>query len=211
VLAGDITRYVAGKSEYADFCVDRNSLVIEEMWYANGGLIRRHVATHVKIDPPIDPKVFAIEVPRTPGLDPGSVEKIDPKTTAGLHLWALPHKPKGFEALGRYAVTVSSAAIPQAQNALPAPGPNSTTDVYVRGPDLLVIDQGASLTAVTQHDSRPKRRVKLRGLRNGVVIIDGRMSEVRGETKDGSVVRVFGTLPPSQLLKFARELRPTGV
>jgi hypothetical protein len=208
ITAGDIQRYVPDKGEYADFCMDRNGLVIEEMWTSKNELLRRRVATTVKVDPALDQDLFAVKTPRTPGVDPGAVDRIDRPTDRAV--WTLRRRPKGFEALGRYSVTISSAAIPQQQSPIPIPGPTSTTEVYIRGPDLLVVDQDPSLAGLVKSDTRPKRRVKLPRLRNGELIIDGRMSEVRGETKDGSIVRVFGTLPPSELLKLANELRPPG-
>jgi len=210
ILAGDIQRYKNDPKNYADFCIDRNGLVIEEMWYSKGALLRRRVARMVKIAPRISSSVFEAKVKETPGIDPGEIERVD-RTSVGRHpLWALPKTPKGFTNRGRYGVRISSAAVPQSSQLFPVSGPASTTDVYTRGADLLLVDQDPSLASYVRSDSRPKEKVKLGRLRNGVLIVDARMSEVRGETEDGSFVRVLGTLPPSELLKIARGLRPLG-
>jgi hypothetical protein len=128
-------------------------------------------------------------------------------TGAGGGLWVLPRTPKGFESLGRYGVVIPQAAVPSSGETVPGPGPSSTTDVYVRGPDLLVVDQDPSLVRIIQQDSRAQRRVKVANLRNARLIVDGRMSEIRGTTEDGSVVRIFGTVSPRELLLLARDLR----
>jgi hypothetical protein len=79
--------------------------------------------------------------------------------------------------------------------------------VYVRGPDLLVIDQDPSLASVTSSEGRQQRVVKVKGFKDARLIFDARMSEVRAEDDEGSIVRVYGTLPPSELLSYARTLR----
>jgi hypothetical protein len=207
VFAGDIEKYSPPGKEYADFCVDRNGIVIEEAWYINDELIRRRAAVEVEINPSIDRRLFDIDVPANPRTFRGQVERIGKTSSTGL--WVLPRTPKGFEALGRYAVVIPQAAVPSPGEPLPGPGPSSTTDVYVRGPDLLVVDQDPSLVRVIQQESRAQRKVKLPKLRDAKLIVDARMSEIRGRTTDGSVVRIFGTLPPSELLRLARQLRPS--
>jgi Tfp pilus assembly ATPase PilU len=76
------------------------------------------------------------------------------------------------------------------------------------GPDVLVVDQDPSLGILVNLENRPSRKVDLDGLRNGRVIVDARMSEVQGFAPDGSLVRVFGTLPPAELIDLAKRLRP---
>jgi hypothetical protein len=47
----------------------------------------------------------------------------------------------------------------------------------------------------------------VKGFKDARLIFDARMSEVRAEDDEGSIVRVYGTLPPSELLSYARTLR----
>lgn len=208
VFAGDVERYLPREGNYADFCVDRNGIVVEEFWVYRGRPIQRRVAVEVDIDPPIDASIFRIDIEPTPGAARGVVEKVDPDEVDETGLWELPETPEGFTSLGRYGVVIPQAAVPSIGGQSQGPGPSSTTDVYVRGPDLLVVDQDPSLLRVVENESRPTREVDVDGLKDAELIIDARMSEVRGITPDGSVVRIFGTLTPSELLDLARELEP---
>jgi hypothetical protein len=207
ISAGDLERYVPGIGNFADFCVDRNGIVVEEAWTLKGRLIQRRVAIDVRINPPISSKIFRIDVPPSREIDRGAVVRTKNRDTPGL--WVLPDTPKGFELLGRYGVVISSAAIPNTGGQAAGPGPASTSDVYVRGPDLLVVDQDPSLLPFIRQESRPVRSVRVPHLHNAKLIVDARMSEVRGIAPDGSVVRILGTLPPSKLLDLARRLRPS--
>jgi hypothetical protein len=119
----------------------------------------------------------------------------------------LPETPRGFDVLGRYGIVIPQAAIPQAAQQIPEPGPTSTSDVYVRGPDLLVVDQDPSLARLLRQESEHDRELDLPNLRNARLVIGARMSEVRAQTSDGSAVRVFGTLPPDEIVELARSLR----
>jgi hypothetical protein len=207
VFAGDIERYVGGRGNFADFCVDRNGLVIEEAWTFNGKLIRRRAAIEVRINPPIDRKVFEIEPAPSDEISRGAIHRLDDdQEIPGLYV--LPEPPDGFRLLGRYGIVIPSAALPDpGGGTVPGAGPSSTSDVYVRGPDLVVVDQDPSLVRIVQQESRDERSIKLPNLRNAKLIVDARMSEIRGRAGD-SVVRIFGTISPSELIKLARELRP---
>ena len=208
VSAGDIERYVPRSGNYADLCVDRNGIVVEEAWVYRNELIQRRAAVEVEIDPAIDRRVFEIDIDPSEGQFRGSVERLDPDEVDTEGLWVLPDLPRGFETLGRYGVVIPQAALPQTGGQVPGPGPSSTTDVYVRGPDLLVVDQDPSLVRFLQEASPGAREVDLPNLGDAMLIVDARMSEIRGQTADGSVVRLFGTLAPSELIDLARQLRP---
>ena len=208
VFAGDVERYEPAQGNYADFCVDRNGIVVEEYWVYRGRLIQRRVAVELEIDPAIDTSIFRIDVEPTQGAARGVVERLDPEDVDETGLWTLPATPSGFKSLGRYGVVIPQAAVPNVGGQPQGPGPSSTTDVYVRGPDLLVVDQDPSLLAVVENETRPTRKVDIEGLEDAELIIDARMSEVRGISPDGSVVRIFGTLSPDELLGLARRLRP---
>jgi hypothetical protein len=209
VFAGDVTPYKPGRGTYTDFCVDRNGLVVEEYWVNEDKLVRRRVATHVAIDPPLDEKLFEIDVPESKEVSRGVVQLIDedemPKSE--VPIWKLPRTPKGFDHLGRYLVVLSDQALPP-NSGIPAGGALSTADVYQRGRDIVVVDQDPSLAQRASLEKRLFRDVKLSNLRNEVLIVDARMSEIRGRTGDGSFVRLFGTLPPKDLIRLARGLRP---
>jgi hypothetical protein len=209
VFAGDVTRYQPGRGDYADFCVDRNGIVIEEYWVDKGELIRRRAATELDIDPSIDSDVFSITAEENPDIKRGAVERIKSEPSGeGIPLWTLPKTPKGYERLGRYAVVITPDAIPQTSQLVQTAGPSSTSDVYVRGPDVVVVDQDPSLVSFTSADKRPSKDLEIDGLSEAKLIIDGRMSEVRAKIAGGSIVRVFGTVEPKELIRLAKKLRP---
>jgi hypothetical protein len=205
VIAGDLTPYKGGTGDYADLCVDRNGIVIEEFWVKDSEPVRRRTATLVEIDPSLTEKTFRIEVPEKPGMDRGAVVPVKEGTGKG-ELWTLPDSPKGFEKVGRFGVLISSQALPRLSALAPSAAAASTSDVYVGGPDLIVVDQDPSLAQLINLESRPTRKVRIKGFTNAKLIVDARMSEVRASAPDGSIVRVFGTVPPSKLIELARRL-----
>lgn len=205
ILAGDLPAYEPGSGSYADFCIDRNGIVVEEYWVQDDELLRRRVALELEVDVPISKSVFRIDVPETPGMRRGSVDRIPSDEGSGL--WTLPKTPEGYDRLGRYAVVISPDSVPSAGGQLPAPPITSTSEVYVRGPELVVIDQDPSLAQATAREDRPSRDVEFEVLREGKVSLDARMSEVRAQTPDGSFVRVIGTIPTDELIDIADRLR----
>jgi hypothetical protein len=202
VSAGSLEPYKAGLGEFADFCVDRHGLVIEEAWTSRGRLILRRVAEKLAIDPPLSDDVFHIGVPRSAASLQGAIKRITPTKPR----WVIPHPPSGFRSLGVYTVTVPSIAVPQQPGGAPGVGPVSTTEVFVNGPDLLVVDQDPSLADYVKSDKRPARSADLGPLRDGRLVIDARLNEARGATSDGSFVRLLGTLSPSELAPLARSM-----
>src|SRR6185295_14718544 len=100
----------------------------------------------------------------------------------------------------------SNQALPQ-QSQVPSnePAGASTTDVYENGADMIAVDQDPGLAALAGMENRPQRSVKAGRLKDAKLIIDGRMSEVRGETPDGQFVRIFGTVDPQLLVRLAGE------
>jgi hypothetical protein len=200
VSAGDVTPYKPGSGEYADVCVDRHGLVLEEVWTSKNKVIRRRAVTALAVGVPIDDDEFAIRVKSSDASLQGSVKRVSPPGP----IWSLKGAPAGFRLLGTFAVRVPSIALPQSPGGAPAPGVSSTSQIYVRGPDLLIVDQDPSLTRYIAMDDRLARPASVPPLRDGEVVFDARMSEARGATADGSAVRIFGTLPPSQLIQLAR-------
>jgi hypothetical protein len=207
VSAGDLTKYKKGSKEYADFCVDRDGLVIEEWWVRDNAPLRRRVATYVYVGH-VRRSLFKITIPQQVGIDKGSIEQV-PDTGALQKLWALPQAPKGFVHLGRFLVVLPSGA-----SANPTPLPqaptSSVTDVYTSGADLVVVDQDPSLEAAAAAENRTTIPITIKGFRRVVLILDARENEVRAETPDGSFIRVAGTLPPSRLIALASSLQLVG-
>jgi hypothetical protein len=208
VLAGDLDKYRAGAKEFADVCVDRNGIVIEEFWMSDDKLLRRRAAVELEIDPKPDDDLFDIEAPAEEGPTRGTVQPVPRDAVDPGEIWRLRSAPDGFDFLGKFAVIRSTASVPQQGGGVAgASPPTSTSDVYVRGPDLIVVDQDPSLIGAIRSEDRPSRKIELDGFETAEMIVDARMSEVRGETEDDSVVRIYGTVPPDELLELAKDLR----
>jgi hypothetical protein len=112
--------------------------------------------------------------------------------------YALPAAPDGFVGAGRFAIV--------------PPGLNGTTsivaDVYTRGADFVLVDQGASTDGRPPFDTeRPTSAVDLGALGQAEVVLDLRANEVRVVLPDGGFLRVIGTQPPESLVLLARMLR----
>jgi hypothetical protein len=212
ILAGDLEKYEPGEGTYADFCVDRNGIVIEEYWVDSDRLLRRRIATDVDVDVSIPDRTLAITTPENPDIHRGAVERITREPSGeGLPLWTLAKTPKGFDSLGRYAVVISDQAYPRGDPMSPSIAPASTSDVYIRGADFVVVDQDPSLGQLLNLEKRVARDVELDELKDGKLIVDARMNEVRAQTPEGSYIRIFGTLEPDELLELADDLRPLEV
>lgn len=208
--AGDLTKYDPKKDTYADTCVDEHGIVLEEYWLDKGRLLRRRAVTELDVGKRAKTSLFKITIKSTPGINRGLVAKMhEPVKQSDPPLWSLPKAPKGFKRLGRYAVVLSNQAVPQ-QSQVPntTPAAASTTDVYESGPDMIAVDQDPGLASLAGMENRPKQKVKAGKLIDAELIVDGRMSEVRGNTPDGQFVRIFGTVDPKLLIRLAGELRP---
>jgi len=194
VSAGDLTPYKSGSGDFADVCIDGHGIVLEEAWTSNNKLIRRRAAEKLAVGVPIDDATFEIPIPASDASMQGSVKRV---SSPGA-IWRLRSVPSGFTNLGTFAVTIPSIALPQSQGPV-----SSTSEIFVRGPDLLIVDQDPSLLQYISADDRPARPTSIPPLRSGQVVFDARMSEARGGTPDGSAVRLVGTLSPSELIRLA--------
>jgi hypothetical protein len=207
---GTLTPIGAVAGESAEACVDGAGLVLAETWRADGETQRELRATSVEVGD-VDDDVFAVphgaeELTFRQGG--GSVEAVDRDDDPGFAESWRADVPDGFEHAGRYLVLPPKLGEPvdpvvprQADVAL-------LTDVWVRGADVLIVDQGAVRgDGVPPWDDRPySEDVALGALGDGVVVFDLRLSEVRVSRPDGGFVRVAGTLPPDRLVAVARSL-----
>lgn len=185
--------------EHADVCVDGQGLVLEEWWVQGEEPLRHRLAVEVDIGPVDDD--FTLDGERVPLLPPteGSVEATD-RVDVEVEL----PDPPGFRPLGRYAVTAAQLRQP---GAAATPEPVTTlVDVWTRGPDFLALDQGRLQIEPAPHGIA----VEIPDLGPGELLLDLRATELRFTTASGATVRLYGTLPPGQLLDLAATLRPAG-
>jgi hypothetical protein len=197
---------VATGDEPTDVCVDDAGLVLEEVTYDGDDVLRRRVARSVTEDPRIQKDTFEVDEPKGDPKQLGSVQELeDDSRLPGGTFWELPDPPKGFESRGRYAV------VPAGQPGFSDPVARSSvisfvTEVWTDGPDVFVLEQGATQGAAPFADDPDAAGVKTGDLGRGELLYSMAASEVRVRTKGARFVRVRGTLPPSTLLKIARRL-----
>ena len=211
VSSGVLTPVGTAPGEYADVCIDADGLVLAETWVIDGDEVRSRVATAVS-EGPVDPDRFSLPdhvTELSPDDGGGAVAPVDATADPGFaEYWRPGAVPAGFHPLGRWAVVPPRVGEMQPPGAGRASDVALITDVWTRGADLLVIDQGATRNgAAAPWDDRPViDHVELGDLGAASVVWDLRMSEVRVLRPDGGFVRVAGTLRPHDLVDVARHL-----
>ena len=193
--------------ELTDVCVDEAGLVLEEVSFgASEEITRRTIATSVDEHPRL---AGSIKAPKPHG-DPrqvGSLLELEPDSRLpGDEFWELRDPPDGFERRGRYSV------VPAGQPGFSDPTARSTVitfvaEVWTRGPDVLVIEQGATQGAEPFTTDPNARRVEAGTLGKGELRYSMLASEVRFLTGGTRFVRVRGTVSPSAPLDVADDLR----
>ncbi|MGH2760688.1 MAG: hypothetical protein ACRDKJ_14150 [Actinomycetota bacterium] len=192
--------------EYTDTCFDAAGLPLEVAMFVDGKLLTRSIAVVVDEDPQLADRSFRVGAPtlevRQGG---GSVLRVDPDSRPPGDFWEARDDPRGFDHFGRYAVIP-----PQAGFEDPTQRPGIVTfvsDVWTRGRDVIVVEQGATLGGRAPFQADPNaRKVAAGDLGRGELAYGLRTSEVRILLEGGHFVRVHGTLAPSRLLAVARSL-----
>lgn len=189
-------------------CVDAIGLVLEERWTTAEG---ERVLTKQAKELEVGDDVPAVHVPDADPLTDaqgnGAVRKVERDAVPPFQeAFDLPD-PKGFTFVGRYAVVPprlsgSAEAIPtDASLAL-------YTDVWRRGPDLVLLDQGAARGGATPFVADTRiGDVQLPGLGTAELAVDIRGAEMRLTRPDGGFVRLSGTIPLDDLVRLGGTLR----
>jgi hypothetical protein len=196
------------RTEYADACFDADGLLLEEWWVVDGDAIRHRVATEVTLDAPAD--LGREWESRATTLDlehgGGSLLRLAEGSMPPGTFFLAATVPDGFEHVGRYSVIPpQGAAFGDAaqRGSIVA----STADVWQRGPDLLVVDQGGSLEQRTVYERDPDHPIEaVPGVGDFEVILGLAGNEVRLLRDGGRFVRVLGTLSADELLGVASGL-----
>jgi hypothetical protein len=140
------------KTDYADACIDSSGLMLEEVVVSSGQLAERLIATSVDDQTVPGDDAFTITGDPTPLAQGGSqLTPIDAATPPAEGYWSLPTPPAGYTLQGRYQLLTpadqNSSSDPSASTtttsttAPPAPVP-SYVDVYVNGPNTIIVRQG---------------------------------------------------------------------
>jgi hypothetical protein len=194
------------RRDYTDVCIDEAGLVLEEVGIVRGELTSRSIAVDIDEHPRLRKGLFRIGKPSIPAIQGGgSVRSVDPHSRSPGTFWEAPSAPAGLKHKGRYAVVPPQTGFndPTARGRIVA----WVSDVWARGPDVLVVEQGGTLEGADPFAAdRNASRVRVGALGRGELAYSLRSSEVRVKLRGGHFVRVIGTLAPSRLLAFARSL-----
>lgn len=211
VAGGSLTPPGDHGDEYADVCVDASGLLLEEVWVLDGELLRHRVAVEVGEDVPASFGEGWTELPVSMGVEQGggSVRRLQPGSAPPGTFFEARTVPDGFQHLGRFTV------VPPQANAFGEGGDRysvvaSTADVWQRGVDVLVVDQGGTLGGNAVYERDPENRtVDVPGLGEVELVVSLTGNEVRLHRDVGRYVRVLGTLTHDELLDVARSLEET--
>ena len=194
---------------HADSCVDGAGLLLEEVLVSEGKPIARRVAVEVE-------EGVALADDRFPTGEPtldaskggGSLRRLAEGSTPPGPFFVADAIPEGFTATGRFSLVP-----PQAENF----GEDGTrqafqragiVDVYVRGIDVLVVEQGATLQGAPPFEPDPTNpTVDLAAFGTGEVRFSALGNSVRAQRAGGRYVQATGTLPHDELAAVLRSLR----
>jgi hypothetical protein len=207
LLDGDGT-FTAGDT--FDVCVDANGLVLEQLERVDDVLTRRWIATSVDTAATVtDDDVRLPGVAARPAkAGGGSVQDIEPTTAPPGSFWQLDAPPSGFTRVGRYAVVPPQGADPNDEKTR-AQVMAGVVDVFVRGSDAVIVDQGGTLGHVPPPlpPVAGSAGVELGALAKAAASYATPWgAEVRALIPPGRYVLVSGTLPAGDLVTIARQL-----
>lgn len=196
---------VRGATSYVDTCVDKAGLVLRERTVRDGAVTASRTAVVVEVGAAAAGRgeYSATGVTVASDQGGGSITRLTPDSLPPGRTWALPRPPAGFSRRGRYVVVIPQ---PQASGA-PASEVITLEDVYVRGPDVIVVEQGGSTNNARFAPPKGARPVDLGVLGRGQLVLSATASSVVGEPAgESKFVRVTGTVDPGLLIRTARAL-----
>lgn len=189
-------------------CVDEAGIVLRETWRGAGGeTLQTAVAVSVETDG-IElgprPEGTPVEV----GDGGGAVRRMrDAEPIPFAETFSL-DPGAGWEHVGRFQVV--PPALEAAPGGLSAPDTAMVSDVWQRGPALLVLDQGASKTGAPPFDPEAGRAVRAGAPGRGRLVVDDRLASVQVVLSDGGFLRLSATVPADELIRIARLLIAEG-
>lgn len=208
VTSGLVVAHDPGAPGFADVCVTGEGLVAEQLWVDGDRLLERWLLDEVTFS---DPTELAGEVTppgRTTVLAPtaggGSFRDVtDDSTLGGVTVVVSP--PERFRHLGRWAFVEPKLEAPGAETSPDRGRVAGITDVWVDGPDTIVLSQGEARDGAAPFQPHPDGRpVELGLLDLGEAFWDLRGNEVRTRFPDGRFVRLWGTVPLDGLIGLLR-------
>jgi hypothetical protein len=190
-------------------CIDPQGLVLEEQWTTKDGV---RVLTKRAVELDLGKDVPTIDEPKADPLSAaqgnGAIHKIAADEVPPFQeAWHL-DPPKGFTFVGRYAVVPARLNLATSGSTAGAPQVALYTDVWRRGADVLLLDQGATDGSPAPFDPGTRiGAVDLGPLGQGELAVDLRSAEVRLTRPSNGFVRLSGTIPIDELTQLATQLQ----
>jgi hypothetical protein len=188
-------------SDHVDTCIDSAGLVLDERVVEGARISRERRAVSVEVGTRAAHGNYATTGTRIPpDKGGGSIQAVTLSSKPpGRPFWSLTAPPKGFNHLGRYAVVP-----PQPYRNLAAISA-SIDDVFVKGPDVIVIEQGTGKGPLNAPPHGVD--VDIARLGRGRLAISAVSSSLVIRPRGGDVyVEVRGTVSPRVLTAVARSL-----
>ncbi|MBA3652856.1 MAG: hypothetical protein H0W70_01530 [Actinobacteria bacterium] len=193
---------VPRSTDHVDTCIDSAGVVLDVRTVTNGRSAEKRaveVTLGVAASPPGDYATIGTRIPFENGG--GRITALtDTSRPPGGAFWSLATPPPGFAHLGRFAVVPPQPRVSVGQP--PTSIATAIDDVFVRGPDVIVVEQGHRPRAAM--DGPP---VELGALGRGRLVLSGVASSVTAQLRGSAYVEVRGTVAPSVLASVARSLR----
>ena len=188
-----------GEGDHDDLCLTANGLLLREVWTFKGRVIQRRTAVDVDtsgrgLDALLDVSAATEAPPSGP---------LATRAKAGESFVPDPRPPKGYALAARDAF-----ALRQPSDQGPVTLYTSTVWAFTRGAELVTVEAGDSRASgkVPWLGTDPARRVTL-PIGDGTSVIRNDGAEVRVDLGGDRWVRVRGTIPLADLVRYARTLR----
>jgi len=209
--------HLGSGSSYVDSCVDADGLVLEERSVDGGRMQSERMAVSVTVGTDAlggsDLAAAGVATPFDQGGGSFTAITLDSRPPGGS--WELPNAPAGFVHSGRYAVVPPQPQVFSSASDQGPPNPSGLPgalvvemdDVYVNGPDVIVIQQGETMNGAKFTAPAGGTSVELGALGPGQLILGAASSQVMAEPFGAQrFLRVTGTISPDALLALARSL-----
>jgi hypothetical protein len=210
-------RLLAAGTSYVDSCVDTDGLLLDERTVRDGRVVsdRRAVtvATGAGAASGGDYGLTGAVTPEDQGG--GAISALAPGSLPPGRSWVLPRPPTGFVDVGRYAIEPPQPQAFTGGGVGPLTGDAAASlvvgidDVFVRGSDVIVVEEGETLNGARFPAPTGGRAVDLGPLGRGQLLLSAVGTTVNAEPADGTrFVRITGTVGAAELVALARSLRP---
>jgi hypothetical protein len=213
VASGTLVPVNTTAGEHSDFCVDRQGLLLEEVWFKDGRPLQRRVATKRVLNPRLPDDRFSLgpnEQALTIDQGNGFIREIDPDSAFEGTVYRMTAPPEGATYVGRFIV--QPPTLSPFQSPLETPTERreqvSMIDVWTQGADALVFSQtiAADISALP-NNSKTGRPIELGPVGKAAAVVDLRSNEVRAELPEARFLRIAGTYSREQLVDLAGGLR----